>query len=145
MSDPDIIFAALHEKMGAEIINQTSSEKQARFMLRIKKGPNTTIWLSVIEHLLVLADTQLATGQPHWTIDVSKQYFRKDGELKFGWRVILQGAQLQEHFKSIANEIHAAKLTGPVMEVQEVQLHGSATRRSGGYTGTVAVGPAATR
>lgn len=144
MSAASVLYAALHEKVGAEVLNETLKGKQLNFMLRIKKGQSTTLWLAVVERLLTLADAQKATGNPEWTLDISKQYFMKP-DLKFGWRVILASAKLDELFASLAQEVLAARFQTQVTEIQEVQLHGSPNRRSGGYTDTVRVGPAAIR
>lgn len=142
MSAASVLYAALHEKVGAEVLNESLKGKQLNFMLRIKKGQSTTLWLAVIERLLTLADAQKANGNPEWTLDISKQYFMRP-DLKYGWRVILQSTKLDELFEPLAQEVLASKTQAQVAEIQEVPLHGNPNRRSGGLTGTVPVGPAA--
>jgi hypothetical protein len=142
MSSPSILYAALHEKVGAEVLNEAQKGKQLNFSLRIKKGASTTLWLAVVERLLTLANEELTKADPSWTLDISKQYFMKP-DLKFSWRVILKSDAMPELCDALAKEVLAAKLQQQVTEVQEVNLHGSPNRRSGGYTGTVPVGPLA--
>lgn len=140
MSKPGIFFAALHEKTGAELLNETSNERQLRFMMRVRRGPTTTLWLGVIDHLIMLGDQQLSTQKPEWTIDISKQYFRRP-ELKYGWRIILQGQELASHYEMLANEVRGVQVQAA--QITEVRLYGSPNRKSGGLYGQVLVGPLA--
>lgn len=145
MSKPGLIYAACHERTsgGWELLNETHTEKQLRFMMRIKSGPPTTIWLSIVDRLLELGDQQLATGKPAWTIDISKQYFRKP-TFKYGWRIILQSAELPKVFETLATEIKAVKSQVFAVEVQEVALYGSPNRsKTAGLLGHVPIGPLA--
>ena len=111
--------------------------------MRIKSGPSTTTWLSIADRLIELGDQQLATGKPAWTIDISKQYFRKPA-FKYGWRVILQSAELSKIFEPLAMEIKAVKTQIFAVEVQEVALYGSPNRsKTAGLLGHVPIGPLA--
>lgn len=142
MSEPAILYAALHTKAGAELLNETVTEKQIRFMVRVKRGQPTTMWLSIVDHLIMLGDQQIATGKPEWTIDISKQYFRRP-DLKYGWRVILQSSHLKSVCEELAQSIGSVRIQSQAQEIQEVALHGSPSRKSGGLTGHVATGPLA--
>lgn len=145
MSTSAVIYAACHERTsgGWELLNESQTDRQLRFMLRVRPGVPTTIWLSIVDRLLELGDQQLATGKPAWTIDISKQYFRKP-TIKYGWRVILQGAELATHFDALAAEIRAVQSQVFAVEVQEVKLHGSPNRsKTAGYMGHVPIGPMA--
>lgn len=145
MSRASHLYAAMHERAGAELLNETATDKQLRFMVRVRKGINTTTWLSIIDRLLELGDTQVASGSPAWTIDVSKQYFRKPG-LKYGWRIILQGVGVYEHLNVLAEEVRKVVVTATAIEVQEIPLHGSPNRsKTAGLMGQVPIGPAAMR
>lgn len=137
----------MHAKAGAELLSETPTEKQLRFMMRVKKGQPTTIWLDIVDHLIMLGDQQIATGNAAWTIDISKQYFRRPN-LKFSWRVILQtrGESLKPFYAGLAQSIgNISQQATQAHEITEVRLHGNPNRKSGGLTGTVAVGPLAIR
>lgn len=145
MSDQAVLYAALQTKTGAELLNEVVTERQLRFMMRVKKGQPTAIWLNVIDHIIALGDKQVASGSPAWTIDISKQYFRRP-ELKYGWRIILQSSNIKGTCLELAASIaNVSQHAGQQHEITEVQLHGSPSRKSGGYTGTVAVGHLAVR
>ena len=139
------LIAVFRERVGAEILEGTENvtETQARFLLRIPKGPPTTGWLSIVDRLLELGDQQLATKAPTWTIDVSKQYFRRP-DLRYGWRLILQSKELATYLPALAKDIKSIQLR--VHQLEEVRLNGSPTRRvSKGYADKVLVGPLALR
>jgi hypothetical protein len=145
MSKPGLIYAACHDRTGGgwELLNEERTEKQLRFMMRVKRGQPTTIWLGIVNRLLELGDQQRATGNPAWTIDISKQYFRKP-DLKYGWRIILQGPDLPSCFEMLANEIRKAQAEIMAVEIQEVKLHGSPNRsKTAGLFGHVPIGPLA--
>lgn len=128
MTEQNVLYAALADKTGAELLNEKVSDRQLRFMVRVRKGPNTTMWLAVIDRLLELADSQTAPAK--WTIDISKQYFRRP-DLKFGWRVILQGENLAQYYEPLAREVLAVHPNNAGKELQEVPLHGSPNRKVG--------------
>lgn len=129
MSNQSVFISALNERIGAEVVSEKRTDKQLRLMLRIKRGQSTTIWLSIIERLLELENEQKATGSPAWTIDISRQYFL-DPDLKYGWRVILQGSPLDQHFSTLAKGVKEATVKSTA-EVTEIPLYGNPNRRSG--------------
>lgn len=139
MTAPSILYAALHEKCGAEVIPSTEAltASQLRFLMRVKPGVNTARWLGVLESLLIIS-----IGAKYG-LDVSKQYFLGPN-LKFGWRVILQSSELPAHIALLAEAVKHAQVRGvPVQEV-EVPLVGSPNRSpTAGLMGTVATGATA--
>ena len=137
MSDQAVLYAALHAKTGAELLNEVVTEKQLRFMVRVPAGPTTTIWLGLVKHLLV------ATRQnAPWTMDISKHYFlTPEGDLRYGWRLIVQAPDLNSALAAIARSVNEAPVVAT--QIEEVRLHGSPTRRVGGLMGHVNVGAAA--
>jgi hypothetical protein len=136
------LLKVLQERVSSEVIpgTETITDSQVRVLLRVPKGPTTTRWLQIINRLLELGDEQVATKNPQWTIDISKQYFRRP-DLKFGWRLIFQGKNMDKYFPLLAKEVKTLHIQA--QQIEEVRLNGSPTRRVGGYSGTVPVGPAA--
>jgi hypothetical protein len=136
------LLTVFHERVGAELIQGTENitETQVRFLMRVPKGPPTTRWLSIIDRMIDLGDQQLATKAPEWTLDISKQYFRRP-ELRYGWRFIFQGKELAKWLPQIADSIK--KMPIRAQQIEEVRLNGSPNRRVGGYYGQVPVGPLA--
>lgn len=134
MSSPQVLYDALAERTGAEVINEERKERQLRFMLRVKKGRNTTVFLAIVEALLATAEVQLAQDKPAWTIDISKQYHLRP-DLRYGWRVILQGADLNPYFDLLANAVRSAQVKSSAVnsggDYQEIRLRGSPNRRAG--------------
>src|SRR4051812_27791342 len=93
------LYDAIARRTGAAIIkgSETLTEKQFRFMVRVPAGPATTLWLSVVHHLL-----RNAQNRP-WTIDISKHYHATpEGDLRYGWRIILQATEVTAQFPSLA-------------------------------------------
>lgn len=138
MTTPNVFYSAITARAGSEVIpgSEVLSEKQLRFMIRVAPGPTTTVWLGLVRHLLG------ASRGSTWTIDISKQYFlTPDGDLRYGWRIILQAASIAQHFQALADIVKKAEVRGAQLE--EVKLNGSPNRRVGGYFGHVATGPAA--
>jgi|SRR5688572_7577281 len=133
MSDAAILHAALHQKTGAELLDEKATEKQLRFMVRVKRGQSTTLWLAVIDHLLALGDQQLSSGSPAWTIDISKQYFRRP-ELKYGWRIILQSSNLKAVCEQLASAVETLRPSMQNVMLEEVPLHGNPNRKGGRMT-----------
>lgn len=138
------LLTVFQERASAEVIAGTEAfgETQVRFLVRIPKGPPTTRWLSIIDRLLELGDQQLATKAPEWTLDISKQYFRRP-DLRYGWRLIFQGKDLGSWFPRLAEAVKKVQIRA--QQIEEVRLNGSPNRRVGGYTDKVLVGPLAIR
>lgn len=139
------LYAALHALAGVQVIpgTETRTEVQLRFMVRIQPGAPTQRWLGVVDQLLTAADAQLASGKPAWTVDISKQYFRRP-HLKYGWRLIFQGQGLDPHLHALATSLRPIQVRS--RELDEIPLYGSPSRsKTAGPMGTVALGPAAVR
>lgn len=137
------LITICHERVHAELIEGTENitDAQVRFLLRVPKGPDTARWLSVIDHMLEIGDQQKHVSKaPEFTLDISKQYFRRPG-LKFGWRLIFQGKELEKWLPVIADSVK--KMHIRAQQLEEVRLVGSPNRRVGGYTDKVLVGPLA--
>lgn len=137
-----VLYDAITARTTAQVVEGTEAEKpgQLRFLLRVATGPATALWLGIVGHLLTVA-----AGDVPWTIDISKQYFLRNGQVRFGWRVIVQsikpGLCLDPYLVQVANEVKAAQVQG--VQIEEVTLKGSPNRRVGAYMGQAKVGPAA--
>jgi hypothetical protein len=142
MTKPTILYEAFNARAGAQVISETLSENQVRFMVRVQKGPSTKRWLAITKCLLQLA----RRGAP-WTIDISKQYFLmpdNEDDQRYGWRLIIQGKDLESHFATMAKAVKGMHIQAE--QLDEVTLNGSPNRRvSAGYTDKVLVGPLAVR
>ncbi len=117
--EPRELYQVLYAKAGFEVVNDHVGEKQLRVLGRVdnKRMP---VWLVVIQRLLAKAE------QSSWNVDISKQYFLRDGKLLFAWRVIFQGDEIGGHLQEIADIATEA----PVMrqEIMEVPIQRSAHR-----------------
>lgn len=136
-----VLYAVLHEKTGAEIISGTEvmSASQLRFLVRVKPGQPTTRWLGVVEGLLSVSI------KAKWGLDISKQYFLAP-HLKFGWRIILQSSDLENHIALLAEAVKHTQVRGAPVQEEDIPLQGSPNRSpTAGLMGTVATGPGALR
>lgn len=64
------------------------SERQLRFVGRIRARAISRVWATQFVDALVRA----STGNGRWSVDVSRYYFEKDGEVIWAWRVIIQAS-----------------------------------------------------
>lgn len=136
-----MLYTVLHEKTGAEVIAGTEvlTATQLRFLMRVKPGNPTTHWLGVVEGMLSIS------AKAKWGLDISKQYFLAP-HLKFGWRIILQSTDLENHINLLAEAIKHVQVQGVAVMEQEIPLQGSPNRSpTAGPMGSVAIGPAAVR
>ncbi len=129
---------------GFEAVSKNITAKQLRLLGRVPQAS--------MNNWLVAMDWLLAKGESSsWTIDISKQYFRRNGKLLFAWRIILQATDdVTQHYADLGEAVRnspKAKTT-----VEEYTLHGaSASRNSlskarGAQSGlNGGVGPAAIR
>ena len=131
------LYASLKACVGAEILHETVSPSQVRFIVRIPRGQQTTQWLEVVRSLL-----QMEVNAP-WNLDVSRNYFLMPNDIedmRFRWRVILQGEDIATHDEAIAHRIQKAPRKANT-QIMEVKLHGSPNRsRTAGLFGTVPIG-----
>lgn len=116
------LYQVLGERAGFEVVNQTVSENQVRIIHRISKEgmPN---WLNVMESLFDASEA--AT----WDIDLSKQYFKRNSQVVYGWRIILQGSNVIEQLSSVIEAVKVAPRA--VQSIDEQPLVGASSSRRG--------------
>ena len=133
----------LFKARGFEAVSKNVTAKQVRLLGRVPQA--------VMSNWLVAVDWLLAKGEnAPWTIDISKQYFRRNGKLLFAWRIILQADDVSKHYGDLGEAVRnspKAKTT-----VEEYTLHGvgpdrNSVRGGKGVHGVLnaVVGPAAIR
>src|ERR1044071_907903 len=140
MSNP--FYEAIARRANAAVIpgSESQTDKQLRFMVRVPAGPTTTVWLGLIRTLLVAA--KQGQRKANWTLDISKHYFATaDGDLRYGWRLIIQCNLIEVALADLADIISSAPVQAS--QIEEVRLNGSPNRRVGGLMGHVSVGAAA--
>ena len=96
------LYAALSAK-GFQLVGETVGEKQLRLVGRVPQLQMPQ-WLKVLEAL------RPEDGAPNalpWSVDISKQYFKKGGKTKYAWRLILQGENLVAHIAGIIAVVSA--------------------------------------
>lgn len=139
----DQLYDALTSIGGLEVINDTSTETQLRVTGRVSKA-RVGAWLAVLKHLIAVADNTEA-----FSLDASKQYFIRGGQLRYGWRLIIQSKQLASAVNQLTLAVRraAVEINGPVVfdEDTPIPLNASPSRHAGraGPIGSVAVGPKA--
>jgi hypothetical protein len=136
------LCAALQAKSGATVVpgSETITPTQVRFNVRVQPGNDARRWLKLTKNILILARTA------RWTTDISRQYFLDPtDEVRWGWRLIFQGQELESSLALLAQSVRSYAIQAS-QQLEEVPLHGSPNRsRGAGLTGTVPVGPFATR
>ena len=135
-------YEALRLKVSAEVLNETATETQVRFILRVPRGVQTTRWLDVCRSLLQLE------RNAQWSMDLSRNYFlmpQDQEDMRYRWRVIIQGLNLSQYDAAIAARIREVRFHSRT-QIDEVPLHGNPNRsRTAGPIGSVPIGPAARR
>lgn len=150
MTTSDEVLAALKRQGSFDVVNHTVGAGQLRLLGRVPlKGPQAKRWLDLVDHLLGVCE------EAPWKVDISKNYFRRDGELRFGWRLIFQTPSLEQHLGDIAAAIERAFVVGAPLprnrELTEFPLAGVgpdrnmpiAGKRGAGSVGSVPIGPMA--
>ena len=101
----DDFVRALGTRIKYEVVQCTGGPKQIRLVGRVLP-PDVPQWLEVVNRLL----------QPNdgWAIDISKQYFLKAGKTVFGWRLILQGEDINSSLDSVLQ----TALSAPRVQVE---------------------------
>jgi len=122
------LYTFLRNRCQFEVTSESISSGRVRFTGRVPLGaPTTTVWLSLVDAALEAAEGA------DWSVDISKQYFRRGG-LYFTWRVILQSKELT---KEGAFDIYQAWMQTYLshnpesVQVTEAPLYGSALRNQG--------------
>lgn len=119
--EPEQLFTTLSKKAGFEVVNSSGSSNQLRFLGRVQGAENTARWLVVVEKLLTKA------SESSLNLDVSKQYFLRGGKLLYGWRVILQSADLPADIQVLETIVRNAPSRVAVVS-DEVPLNASPNR-----------------
>jgi len=137
----DDLLNQLHTRGGFELVNQSTTETQARLMGRVHRNAMGA-WLILVQNLL------LRSGQG-WSVDISKQYFLRDGRVVYAWRLIFQGKELERAMPDICQTIINAPRAKSVIEEQPL-VGARANRNAPNAKGkgaqgvlTAAVGPMA--
>lgn len=128
---------------GFEAVSKNVTAKQVRLLGRVPQAGMSN-WLVAVDWLLAKGENA------PWTIDISKQYFRRNGKLLFAWRIILQAEDVSKYYGDLGEAVRnspKAKTT-----VEEYTLHGvgpdrNSVRGGKGVQGVLnaVVGPAAVR
>lgn len=108
-------------RQGFETIRPTETTGQLRLVGRVA-GQYSDNWKVVILHLLQAAERNT------WAVDVSRQYFPREGQLFYAWRLIFQGENLHTHYGSIVQTL--ANAPKARFEVKEQALPGVTGQRS---------------
>lgn len=128
----DGLILKLRERGGFEVVNQAPSASQLRLMGRVPK-PAMPGWLIIVQRLLIQA------SKAAWSVDISKQYFLRNDQVVFGWRLIFQGQDLEQHLPAIGQVIvNAPRARAFVSE--QILAGASPTRNEPGPTGKGAQG-----
>jgi hypothetical protein len=148
MSTVAELFTALHRRAGFEMVAHTLAPTRLRILGRLpldRQGMNMSNWKVLMERLLTASEQ----GRP-WSVDLSKNYFKKGGRIVYAWRVIFQGDAIAMHLTDIINVVKTSP-GARIPEPEFVTLHGLPPDRNNtaggkagaGPVGSVAVGPMA--
>lgn len=135
------LYTVFFQKAGIEVVEADEKPNKLRLICRLQKSFGDQ-W-KLVMHRLLTAET----GAP-WKIDISKKYFLRANQVFYGWRIILDGDSLPQHYETLMAIISSSPTATRAM-VEEVPLVGASpnrnTRTNVGAVGTVAVGPGARR
>jgi hypothetical protein len=124
MATPRDFYREFYAITKFEIVGSPKeSDRQLRLVGRIRARAISRVWATQFVDALVRA----STGNARWSVDVSRYYFEKDGEVIWAWRVIIQTGNAS--MESALDEIlHALRLSArptarmATSEVTEVPL-----------------------
>jgi hypothetical protein len=134
------LASALRVKCGFEATDINGGANQTRILGRVPTN-RMPDWLFVLDSI----DT--ASGE-HWTCDLSKKYFRRQGRLVYAWRLIFQGENVELYVDNIVSVVNGAARSAR-QELTEFPLIGSDPsrneplvpgKRGAGLTGQVRTG-----
>lgn len=117
----ETLKSILRSKVGFETITEHIGTNQLRLFGRVRP-PSMPGWLSAARDLL------LAAPQSAWTVDLSRQYFLRGEKLFFGWRVIVQGQDVQQHLNQVSQVVNNVQVA--VRQLDEVALHAPPNRNA---------------
>jgi hypothetical protein len=98
------LYRLLEQKGGFEVVRDTVSPEQLRVIGRIDQN-RFNYWLSVMHQLLSWS----AKPTSSWSCDISKQYMLAPDGVRHGWRIILQGRDLNGAAPEILKAIEQAR------------------------------------
>ena len=115
------LIQTLSTRAGFDVVNQSVTDNQVRIIHRVAKEgmPN---WLVVMQELLQASETA------PWSVDLSKQYFLRNGRLIYGWRFILQAPDVLEHLDAVIKAVEKAPRARRIIEEQP--LAGASAHRN---------------
>lgn len=143
----DKLISTLRARGGYEVVDNNSGANQVRLIGRVPT-PLVKGWLIIVRQLLVRSGSSDAP----WTADISKSYFLRSGRVMFGWRLIFQGADIEQHIPDIITTI--TNSPRPRATVESQPLAGASASRNqqtpgslkgAAPTGKSVVGPIASR
>lgn len=118
----EVLQHTLYQRAGYESVDNKVTATQVRFFGRVRQA-NMPMWLAIMKDLLLASE-----GAP-WSIDLSRQYFLRGDKLYFGWRIILQGENIQQHMQAVAAVVQASTPPAP-RQADEVRLHAPPNRNA---------------
>lgn len=117
----DDLIRTLKMRGGYEVVSNNSGANQVRLIGRVPpqllKG-----WLIIVRQLLVRSD------EAPWSADISKSYFLRSGKVMFGWRLIFQGTDIEQHIVDMVTTI--TNSPRPRATVEEQPLAGASANRN---------------
>jgi hypothetical protein len=124
MATPRDFYREFHAITKFEIVGTPKeNDRQLRFVGRIRARVVSKIWATQFVDALVRA----STGNGRWSVDVSRYYFEKDGEVIWAWRVIVQtgSAPMESALDEILRTLRLSARPAPqggIGEVAEIPL-----------------------
>ncbi len=115
------LVRVLKMRGGFDLVSQSVTENQLRILGRVPKDMMNA-WLVVIHQLLGRSETA------SWSVDISKQYFLRNGKVLYGWRIIIQAQQVEGHLGAICEAI--SNTPRPKVIVEEQRLYGASSNRN---------------
>ena len=97
------LYRILSERGGYEVVNESMRDDYLRLAGRVKPLSRMPEWMAVLRALYHAGEA--AEG---WNIDESKQYFDRNGEWRYAWRLIFQGEELVSHLDEIVEVVRNA-------------------------------------
>lgn len=132
------LVAALNQRAGFELVEQSKTARQIRLLGRVpldRAGLNMNNWLIVTRQLLLRSAQGTA-----WTTDISKDYFLRNEKLVFAWRIILQADTIEAHLAEITSVVNTTPPSSR-SEVTEMPLAGASPDRNSTAGGRRGAGP----
>jgi len=107
------LYRALKQRIGYEVVKEQVTNSQIRVIGRVPQQL-TRNWIVVMHHLL------LGENAAPWSLDVSKQYFLRGGQVVWGWRLIFQASSIEDHIPGIIQLLGSAPKAKFMVEEQRL-------------------------